>query len=327
MAPVQVFYATDRSRGAQSDPAKFFGSKRGPLSYGLCAVGVPRDAKPGTREAARLARPEPSEPSGSRPALRKVAPREYDSYLEQLNGAIAKSARKSAFVFVHGYNVSFAEAVRRTAQMKYDLGFDGAAICFSWPSKGRADAYLADEAEVEWAQPDLKEFLKEFAAKTKARNIYLIAHSMGNRALTKAYIYLMSERPELKKMFREVILVAPDIDSDLFKRDIAPALAASSNHTTLYTSSRDVALKASNKFQNYPRAGDSGTNLILFDGIETIDATSVNTGPGGQGYLADNPSVIGDIYHLIRDGKSPAERSGLKTVNASSGQYWRFKSR
>jgi len=325
VAVVQVFYATDRSRSAQSDPSKIFGSKRGQLSYGSCEIGIPRDSKPGLNETAAQARA--NEAPGFRPTLRKVTPREYDTYLEQLKGAIAKSAKKSAFVFVHGYNVTFAEAARRTARMKYDLGFDGAAIFFSWPSKGRADAYSADEADVEWAQPDLKEFLKDFATKTKARNIYLIAHSMGNRALTKAYIYLASERPELRKVFREVILVAPDIDSDQFKRDIAPALAASSSHTTLYTSSRDLALKASNKFQNYPRAGDSGSNLLLFEGIETIDASNVSTGLGGYGYLADNPSVLADIYHLIRDGKSPAERSGLKTVNASSGQYWRFRSR
>jgi esterase/lipase superfamily enzyme len=238
---------------------------------------------------------------------------------------IAKSSKKSAFVFVHGYNVTFADAAKRTAQMKYDLGFDGATIFFSWPSKGKMDAYPADEADVEWAQPDLKEFLKDVAGKTKAKNIYLIAHGMGSRALTKAYVYLISERPELKKVFREVILVAPDIDSDVFKRDIAPALAASGNRTTLYTSSKDLALKASNKFQAYPRAGDSGSNLTLFNGIETIDATNVHTGLNRHTNIADNSSIIADIYYLIRDGKKPAERFGLKTINASTGQYWSFR--
>src|SRR6185369_8696639 len=228
-------------------------------------------------EAASIAKLESRQRPDRYPALRKLSPYAYDRYLENLRAAIAGSPKKSAFVFVHGYNVTFADAARRTAQLKYDLGFEGAPIFFSWPSKGRTDAYAADEADVEWAQPDLKEFLKEVAAKTKAKNIYLIAHSMGNRALSKAYIYLISERPELKKVFREVILIAPDIESDLFRRDIAPALAASSNRTTLYVSSRDAALKASNKFQVYPRAGDSGTNLSLFDGIHTVDATRVNT--------------------------------------------------
>jgi esterase/lipase superfamily enzyme len=326
-AVIQVYYATDRSRSGQAEPAKLYGGKRGALSYGSCEVSLPRDHKMEKLEAQSISRLEFRDAPANRPVLRKVAPRQYEAYLDHLKTVIAKSSQKNAFVFVHGYNVTFAEAARRTAQLKYDLGFEGAPIFFSWPSKGRTDAYAADEADVEWAQPDLKEFLKEVAGKTKARNIYLIAHSMGNRALTKAYIYLISERPELKKVFREVILVAPDIDSDLFKREIAPALAASANHTTLYTSSKDATLKAANKFQDYPRAGDSGSNLVLFDGIETIDATNVSTALMGHTYIADNSSVIADIYHLIREGKSPGERSGLKTVHATSGQYWRFKAR
>ena len=325
LAIVRVYYATDRSRASQSEHAKTFGSRRGPLSYGSCEISVPVDQKLGKPEHPPASKLGPKETVDKQPALRKVVPREYDAYLDNLRAVIAKSPKKSAFVFVHGYNVSFADAARRTAQMKYDLGFDGAPIFFSWPSKGRSDSYAADEADVEWAQPDLKEFLKDLAGKTKARNIYLIAHSMGNRALTKAYIYLISERPELKQVFREVILVAPDIDSDVFKRDIAPALATSANRTTLYSSSKDYALRASNRFQNYPRAGDSGDNLVLFEGIETIDATNVNTGLTGHSYLADNSSVIADIHRLIQDGKRPAERHGLKTVNAPSGQYWRFK--
>jgi esterase/lipase superfamily enzyme len=325
LAIVRVYYATDRSRTSQSQPHKFFGATRGNLTYGSCEVIIPRDQKMGKLEQASLARLQSGEQSVSQPALRKVVPREYDAYLEMLRTAIAKSSKKDAFVFVHGYNVTFADAARRTAQMKYDLGFDGAPIFFSWPSKGRKDAYTADESDVEWAQPDLKEFLKDVAGKTQARNIYLIAHSMGNRALAKAYIYLISERPELKKIFREVILIAPDIDSDLFKRDIAPALAASSNRITLYSSSKDLSLKTSNKYQDYPRAGDSGPNLLLYDGIETIDATNVNTGLSGHYHIADNSSVLADIYHLIRDGKKPAERSGLKAVNTPDGQYWRFK--
>jgi esterase/lipase superfamily enzyme len=326
-ALVRVYYATDRSRTPQSGPAAFFGGQRGTLSYGSCEVSVPRHPKEAAPEARKVPGAQLSPASDTQPVLLKVSPRDYEDYLNRLNLTIAKSAKKSAFVFVHGYNVTFADAARRTAQLKYALGFEGAPIFFSWPSKGRSAAYSADEADVEWAQPDLKEFLKDLAAKTKAQNIYLIGHSMGNRALTKAYIYLISERPELKKAFREVILVAPDIDSDLFKRDIAPALAASGNRTTLYSSSKDAALRASTKFQHYPRAGDSGPNLILFDGIETIDASNVNTGLLRYFSTSDNTSILADIHQLIRDGKKPAERSGLKTVNASPGQYWRFKNR
>ena len=39
-------------------------------------------------------------------------------------------------VFVHGFNVNFEDAVYRTAQITYDLQFDGAPFLFSWPTSG-----------------------------------------------------------------------------------------------------------------------------------------------------------------------------------------------
>lgn len=323
---VKVFYATDRARSSQGDPYKMFGSKRGTLGYGACEIAVPTDQPTAKADPGSAAGKQPDK-AEFRPALRRIAPRESDRFMSQVRMAVAKSPRRSAFVFVHGYNVSFAEAARRTAQLSVDLGFDGAPIFFSWPSKARKDAFAADEAEVEWAQPDLKEFLKELAQKSKARNIYLIGHSMGNRALTKAYLYLSSERPELAKQFREVILVAPDHDADQFRRDIAPGLVSAGARTTLYTSSQDPALNAASKFQDYLRAGDSGPSQPIYEGIETIDASRVNTSLTGHAHVTDRSSVLSDIYRVIREGKRAGERSGLQAVNDVSGRYWRLKKR
>jgi len=321
---VRVFYATDRSRSSQGDPYRMFGNKRGSLSFGICEVVLP--GKPLARpEAQGVGQPAGGKGAEFRPALRKIAPRDGDEFMNQLKAALARSPRKSAFVFVHGYNMSFAEAARRAAQLSLDLNFDGVPILFSWPSKGRLDAFAADEVDVEWAQPDLKEFLKELSLKSRARRIYLIGHSMGNRALAKAYIYLRSERPELSKPFKEVILVAPDHDADRFRQEIAPYLAGAASRTTLYTSSRDPALKASSKFQDYLRAGDSGPSQPIFDGIDTIDASRVNTSLAGNPG-AERSGLLGDLHRLIHDGKRTEQR-GLQAVQDVAGRYWRLKGR
>jgi esterase/lipase superfamily enzyme len=39
-----------------------------------------------------------------------------------------------AFVFIHGYNVSFDAAVKLTAQLSRDMRFPGAPILYSWAS-------------------------------------------------------------------------------------------------------------------------------------------------------------------------------------------------
>ncbi|HEX2584807.1 MAG TPA: alpha/beta hydrolase, partial [Steroidobacteraceae bacterium] len=235
------------------------------------------------------------------------------------------SQKKSAFLFVHGYNVTFEDAARRTAQMSYDLSFDGAPVFYSWPSKGATSAYTIDEQNVEWAQANLRDFLEDFFNRSDAINIYLIAHSMGNRALTRALASLLHDKPEIKDRLKEVILTAPDIDADVFKRDIAPALAAAGRPITLYASSKDLALVASKKVHGYPRAGDSGQGLIITPGIETIDATQVDTSLLGHSYFADEKSVLSDMYYLIGTGERASQRFGLNGIDTDAGRYWQFK--
>ena len=45
--------------------------------------------------------------------------------------------KDQALVFLHGFNNSFESALFRTAQIAYDLKFDGAPFLYSWPSKGQ----------------------------------------------------------------------------------------------------------------------------------------------------------------------------------------------
>jgi esterase/lipase superfamily enzyme len=40
-------------------------------------------------------------------------------------------------------------------------------------------------------------------------------------------------------VFREIVIIAPDIDADVFRLDMAPWLARTGIHVTLYASSND----------------------------------------------------------------------------------------
>ena len=59
--------------------------------------------------------------------------------------ARAQSFKDQAFVYVHGYNISFDHALFRTAQLAYDLEFDGATFLFSWPSGASLGSYTYDK--------------------------------------------------------------------------------------------------------------------------------------------------------------------------------------
>ena len=325
-ATVRTYYATDRLSNGKADPLTGYGGGRSEtLHYGFCEVSIPRDHQMGMLESPSILRLEFKETPTKHVVVLRTAERPRDAYFAELAAQVRQSPRRSAFLFVHGYNVSFANAARRTAQMAYDLGFEGAPVFYSWPSQGKTEAYTVDEQNVEWAQPNLRAFLEDFFQRSEAENIYLIAHSMGNRALSRALVSFLESNPRARSRLKEIILTAPDIDAEVFKRDIVPALTSARSRVTLYASSKDLALLASKKVHGYPRAGDAGAQLVLAPGLETVDASEVDTSLLGHSYFAETRTLLGDIYTLIKEDKPAGQRYGLKAVESPRGKYWAFK--
>jgi len=323
-AVIKVYYGTDRNRTSSTNPAEIYGGDRGKLVLGICEVSIPRDHRMGKLEAPSIWRLEWSEDPERHVVLLSVVEKDTSAFYQEITDRIRKSAGKSAFVFVHGYNVTFADAARRTAQMAYDLGFDGAPAFYSWPSRGAFESYLVDSENAKWAEVDLVSFLKEFAEQSEAENIFLIAHSMGSRALTGAVADIIAKYPSLRPKLKAIILAAPDIDAETFKRDIAPRILISERSATLYASSHDYALKASKKFAGYRRAGDTEGGVTLVEGFDTIDASKVQTGFLGHSYFADSGSLLGDMRTIFSDAKHAEERTGLTAIESEAGRYWAF---
>ncbi|WP_411736681.1 alpha/beta hydrolase [Pseudomonas sp. BF-R-24] len=237
-------------------------------------------------------------------------------------GLVNKST--STLLFVHGYNVSFADAAKRTAQMAYDLNFSGVPLFFSWPANGKVLSYAADEASVEWSEPALYDFLVDHLSNSKIEQTFLIAHSMGNRAVLSSLARLKLERPDLRYKLKEVVLAAPDVDAEQFVDIIVPKIADPKAPVTLYASSRDKALLTSKKLHYYERAGDVPEIIKVYGGVEFIDASAVKTDFLNHSYMAESRSVISDILDLF-GGSRPASRSGLRVREAQVGQYWEIK--
>jgi esterase/lipase superfamily enzyme len=143
---------------------------------------------------------------------------------------------------------------------------------------------------------------------------------MGSRAVFDAIRTLPNTKapPQIKQL----ILAAPDIDAATFEQ-LSETMAKRVGRATLYANSNDEALKASHEIHGYPRAGESGMALVVTRGVDTIDASEVDTGLIGHSYFADRRSVISDIYDLIRFGIGPDKRFGL-TASDFHGPHWIF---
>jgi len=319
---VDIFYGTDRARGESDEPAEFYTGERGELELGMARVSIPLDHELGELESPSFFRLEFVEDPEKHIVLLAVEADDREDFIDELRWRIENSDEKSAFVFVHGYNVTFEDAARRTAQLAYDLQFTGAPILYSWPSKGSLLGYFADEASVQYTETHLTEFLRLVREQSGAEIVHLIGHSMGNRALTAALREI--GRDSGGPVFNQIALVAPDIDADYFRNAIAPQIVPAGRRLTLYASATDEALAASHKAHDAPRAGDAGEVPVIVPGIDTIDVTGLDTSLLGHSYFAENESVIADLIKLLSGDTPPAGRSGLQQVTVGSLVYWRF---
>jgi esterase/lipase superfamily enzyme len=315
---VDIFYATDRNW--VGDEYITYGKERGTLTFGICEVSIPVSHKIGFLESPSLFKLEFSSDQRKHVTLRNVI-REDDPerFFATVASKVSDSKRKEAFVFIHGYNVTFDDAARRTAQMAFDLNFDGAPILYSWPSAGKIAAYMKDETNIGWTESHLKQFLTELSERIGAATIHLIAHSMGNRALASV-LTKWEQAGKQKPAFRHVVLTAPDIDAETFE-DLAAAICARVGKVTLYSSHRDKALIASKRFHGYTRAGEI---VVILLGLDTIEASAVNTSFLGHSHFGESRSVIQDIYWLFRD-HPPEMRFGISRIDRPEGFYYVFR--
>ncbi|MBD3376605.1 alpha/beta hydrolase [candidate division KSB1 bacterium] len=318
---VNTFFATDRSLEDTSTTPLLFGPERGKLTYGTCRISLPPDHRIGVLES----------PSGMRfwegmnpqkhVMVQETFVSDHDSlFFADIARYVKTSAQRRLFMFIHGYNVSFEDAARRAGQFAYDLDFTGAAVFYSWPSQASISAYTVDETNIQWTQSNFKRFLQDLMIYSQADQIFLMAHSMGNRALTQVLASLAtSKEKQALSTIKEIVFIAPDVDAQVMKNNLIPEINQSGVPITLYVSSEDRALLASKKVHGYERAGES---VMIMPNVETIDATQASEDFMGHSYFAQSRAIIGDLYYLFRDRLRADHRFGLKPIQNENGKYW-----
>lgn len=336
---IQVFYGTDRA--VEPDPKRLqFGAERGrKLQIGQALVTVPAAHKvPNIERPWVVELPyfkykiyEETEDPNKHFTMQEVSALTKEQMLAAIKARLEKSSsfKDHAFVFVHGFNTSFDNAIYRTAQITNDLNFDGAPFVYSWPSGGKVASYTYDRGSAEQSEPQLAEFLQLVVEQSGAKSISLIAHSMGNELLMRVLERMRPKVPE-GVVISQVILAAPDVDRDKFD-NIAREITSFAQGVTLYAASNDKALGYSARFWGgVPRAGDvPASGPLIIPGVDTIDVTALSTDSlalNHSGY-AENTTLLNDIKLLIQTGERPPDKRIpiLQSVTtAAGGVYWRY---
>jgi esterase/lipase superfamily enzyme len=316
---IPVLYATDRAP-AEPGGGDPYGGGRGEPAYGVARVSVPDDHRMGALEKPRLWKLQFRDDPAKHVVLHGADALARAAFVDRATEALDSSTTSEALVFVHGYNVTFADAARRAAQIAYDLQFDGLPLLYSWPSEGTTLRYPTDADNSLWTRPHFADFLRLALRELAARRLHLLAHSMGNRVVAQGLADLTAAE---SAGLGQVIFAAPDVDAAVFTQ-LAGQFVRRADRYTLYASANDVALRASQQLVRYPRAGQAGAGIVVVDGIDTIDASLLDTGLMSHSYFGDRTSLLFDLFSLIRNGLAPGERFGLSRADAG---YWVFRPR
>lgn len=194
------------------------------------------------------------------------------------------STRKhDILIFVHGYNYSFAESLFRVAQIAADADLKETPILFAWPSAASVTGYVADKDAVTYSRDDLVHLLTVAASDPRVGDITLFGHSMGGWLVAEALRQLrLSGQDKVIDRLENVVLAAPDIDIDVFRRQMQ-TIGALNPPMTLLVSPDDRVLKLSQRLAgSRPRVGTHDANdprvhaLAAANGIRVIDISNVD---------------------------------------------------
>lgn len=221
---------------------------------------------------------------------------------------IAATPGNEVTLYVHGYNTTPSEALYRLAQIKQDFQIDTPHILFSWPSAGQATGYVYDRDSVLFSRDPLADLMTDIARKTD-KKIILLGHSLGAHLTMEVLRQLaITERRDVLQALRVVVLVAPDIDPDIFRAQ-ANAVGTLPDPFVIMTNRDDRALNFS-KFLNFGRqkVGDlsraedvAGLNVTIFDFTALADGSNFDH----LVPLASPPaiSVLRDLVNSNRRGQ------------------------
>jgi esterase/lipase superfamily enzyme len=190
------------------------------------------------------------------------------NYLDQktFNAALAATTKQAGhgkvLVFVHGFNNRFDDAVYRFAQIAHDSRAQAIPVLFTSPSRGEVElrAYTYDRDSATYSREALEQLLDTLARHPSVTEVTVLAHFMGNWVTLEALRSMSIRTGRIGEKIKNVMLVAPDVDVDIFRTQIVK-MGTARPQFELFVSQDDKALGLS-KFiwGGVPRLGEVDPN-------------------------------------------------------------------
>jgi esterase/lipase superfamily enzyme len=305
---VDLLVATTRRAAAEPD-VLYTGERGAALSFANVVVSIPPDSvrTPGEIEL-------PSAPPGN-PAtdfvVTKAAhldPKGARAWLDS-HGTAARKHR--VLIFVHGYNNRFSDAVFRLPQIVHDSDAEVTPILFTWPSRGSVLAYGYDRESATLSRDAFEQLLTMLISDPAVGKIDILAHSMGNFLTVETLRQMALRRGAIPPKIDDVMLAAPDVDVDLFEKDLADMGHPRPNFT-LFASRDDKALALSGWIWGSdarlgaidPKAEPYRTQLAA-EHVNVFDLTDIkSTDAANHSKFVQSPELVRLIGNRLASGQT-----------------------
>ena len=305
---VDMLAVTTRSMSGEAGEL-FTGDRGGGVSLSRIVVSIPREREVGTIQWPRTV--------PGNPATDFVAVSAGSMKREQVNGWFRSTSGKArrVFIYVHGFNTPFDQAVIRFAQLVHDSDANAAPILFSWPSRGNLLDYRRDFDNASYSRSDLAEMIKIATASPNVSEVVLLAHSMGSWVAMEAVQQVALAKGHVPEKFRNLILASPDLDTGIFRRQVE-AMGKHRPAITVFVSQEDRALQLSRFIaRGGSRLGainvgaeDYKAQLKSIKNVTVVDVTALRSGDRiNHSIYASSPQVVQLIGSRLVSGELDAE--------------------
>lgn len=257
----------------------------------------------------------------------------------------AMEQNSDALIYIHGFNVSWHEAVGAALALELmlnnstlrDPGQHVRVILFTWPSDGLALPYVSYKSDRSEAAGSgfavgrgllkARDFLASLGKEGLCgQDIHLLCHSMGNYLLQTALERMDQFTPgnALPRLFEHIFLCAPDVDDSVLE----PGQPMGRIHelarsVSVYHNRGDVAMVVSDYTKGNPErlgSGGAARPALLHNKVQQIDCTPIVRGLVEHSYYLSG-HVNADIRQGI-DGLSHGDISRRRARDSNFANIW-----
>ena len=263
-------------------------------------------------------------------------------FFHNLKDTMMESEGKDVLIYIHGYNVSWDEAVGSALSLQFMINSqqkrdakEVIVVLFSWPSNGSMMPFAAYKSDRSDARDSgkaigrgflkLKDFLSTLHRDVQGgkqelcnQNIHLLCHSMGNYLLEnglKNKFIGYSEGSVLPRMFKHIFLCAPDVKDDALEGNNGMSrLHEMSSNVTIYYNNGDLGMQIGKYTKSLSeRLGHTGNAhpALVHNKVHQVDCSSIVHGFVEHSYYLW-ATVNQDIAQSISGMRSDDERRERK---------------